>query len=169
MLPNEVTEFLCQISHYHVCPALASCMARRSATTILSTWGRSHDRQGSVSVTTMSALPWLLAWQGGQQPLYCPREVGHMTGKDRYKVGFVEKLPQLPMNKMAAISQTITSNAFSWLKSFVFCFGFHWKFVPKGPVDNKLVLVQVMAWHRTGDKPLSELKLIQFTKAYMQQ
>ena len=33
------------------------------------------------------------------------------------------------------------------------------KFVPKGPIDNKPVLVQVMAWHRTGDKPLPELML----------
>ena len=28
------------------------------------------------------------------------------------------------------------------------------KFVPKGPVDNKSELVSVMAWRRTGDKPL---------------
>ena len=25
-----------------------------------------------------------------------------------------------------------------------------------GPIDNNTVLVQIMAWHRTGDKPLSE-------------
>ena len=34
------------------------------------------------------------------------------------------------------------------------------KFVPKGLIDNKPVLVQVMAWRRTGDKPLSEPMLI---------
>ena len=28
--------------------------------------------------------------------------------------------------------------------------------VPKGQIDNKPALVQVMAWHRTGDKPLPE-------------
>ena len=28
--------------------------------------------------------------------------------------------------------------------------------VPKGPIDNKSSLVQIMAWRRTGDKPLSE-------------
>ena len=42
------------------------------------------------------------------------------------------------------------------------------KFVPKGPIDQKSVLVQVMAWRRTGDKPLSEPMLTQFTDAYMQ-
>ena len=41
------------------------------------------------------------------------------------------------------------------------------KFVPKGPIDNKPALVQVMAWRRTGDKPLSEPMLTQFTDAYM--
>ena len=41
------------------------------------------------------------------------------------------------------------------------------KFIPKGPIDNKLVLVQVMAWRQTGDKPLSEPMLTQFTDAYM--
>ena len=29
-------------------------------------------------------------------------------------------------------------------------------FVPMGPTDNASSLVQVMAWRRTGDKPLSE-------------
>ena len=41
------------------------------------------------------------------------------------------------------------------------------KFVPRSPIDNKLALVQVMAWHRTGDKPLHETTLTQFTDAYM--
>ena len=30
------------------------------------------------------------------------------------------------------------------------------KFVPKGKINNKSALVEVMAWRRTGDKPLSE-------------
>ena len=30
------------------------------------------------------------------------------------------------------------------------------KLVPKGPIDNMLALVQIMAWRWTGDKPLSE-------------
>ena len=41
------------------------------------------------------------------------------------------------------------------------------KFVPKGPNDNKSALVQVMAWRRTGDKPLPEPILTEFTDAYM--
>ena len=30
------------------------------------------------------------------------------------------------------------------------------KFIPKGPVNNIPALVQIMAWRRLGDKPLSE-------------
>ena len=41
------------------------------------------------------------------------------------------------------------------------------KLVPRSPIDNKPALVQVMAWHLTGDKPLPEPMMTQFTNAYM--
>ena len=41
------------------------------------------------------------------------------------------------------------------------------KYIPKGSINNKWSLVQVMAWHRTGDKPLPEPVLTHFTDAYM--
>ena len=41
------------------------------------------------------------------------------------------------------------------------------KFVPMTLIDNKPALVQVMAWRRIGDKPLSEPMLTRFTDAYM--
>ena len=66
---------------------------------------------------------------------------------------------------MAANSQTISSDAFSWMKSFVFKISL--KFVPKGPIDNNPALFQIMAWRRIGDKPLSEPILIRFTDAFM--
>ena len=39
--------------------------------------------------------------------------------------------------------------------------------VPKGPINNKRVLVQVMDLRRIGDKPLPEPMENQFTDAYM--
>ena len=42
------------------------------------------------------------------------------------------------------------------------------KFIPRSPIDNEPALVQVMAWRRIGDKPLSEPMLTWFTDAYMQ-
>ena len=49
-------------------------------------------------------------------------------------------------NSLLIVSQTTFSNAFSWLKN---CVEFHWSFFPMGLIDNKLKLVQVMAWRRT--------------------
>ena len=37
------------------------------------------------------------------------------------------------------------------------------KFVPKGPINNKSALVQIMAWCRSGDKPLSEPMMVYLT------
>ena len=34
------------------------------------------------------------------------------------------------------------------------------KFVPKGPINNNPALVQIMAWHQSGDKPLSEPMMV---------
>ena len=42
------------------------------------------------------------------------------------------------------------------------------KFVPRSPIDNKPTLVQLMAWRRTGDKPLPEPVMTQFIGTYMQ-
>ena len=37
---------------------------------------------------------------------------------------------------------------------------FSLKFVPKGPINHIPTLVQIMAWRRSGDKPLSESMLV---------
>ena len=34
------------------------------------------------------------------------------------------------------------------------------KFVPKGPINNIPAMVQIMAWRRPGDKPLSEAMMV---------
>ena len=34
------------------------------------------------------------------------------------------------------------------------------KFVPKGPINNIPVLIKIMAWRRSGDKPLSEPMMV---------
>ena len=51
-------------------------------------------------------------------------------------------------------------------EKFYILIKFSLEFVPKGPIDNKSVLDQVMAWSRTGDKPLPELILTLFTDTY---
>ena len=41
------------------------------------------------------------------------------------------------------------------------------KCVPKGPIDNNPALVQIMAWCRIGNKPLSEPMLTRFIDTYI--
>ena len=56
-------------------------------------------------------------------------------------------------DKMAAVFQTTFSNEFSRMKMFEFWSKFHWSLF----LINKITaLVQIMAWRRPGDKPLSE-------------
>ena len=40
--------------------------------------------------------------------------------------GYISALTHLPLDKMAAFSQTIFSDAFSWMKFFAFWLKFHW-------------------------------------------
>ena len=44
---------------------------------------------------------------------------------------------------------------------------FSLKFVSKSPIDNNPVFVQIMAWCRSGDKPLSEPMIAYVADAYM--
>ena len=52
------------------------------------------------------------------------------------------QLIHLPLNKMAAILQTVFSDTILLMKSFVFWL----MFVLKGPIDNKQALVGEMSW-----------------------
>ena len=65
-------------------------------------------------------------------------------------------------DKMAAISKWIflNENARNPIKISL-------KFVPRGLINNIPSLVQIMAWCRSGDKPLSEPMMVKFTDAYM--
>ena len=71
------------------------------------------------------------------------------------------------LDKMAAISQMIFSDAFSVNENFCISIKISLKFVSKGPIDNNPALVEILAWHRIGDKPLSESMLTLFTNTYI--
>ena len=53
-------------------------------------------------------------------------------------------------DKIAAISQSTLSNAFSWMKLLEVGLKFHWSFFPKRPINNIPALVQLMAWHQAN-------------------
>ena len=76
-------------------------------------------------------------------------------------------LTHLPLDKMAAI---LADNIFKCIflpENVRISNEISLKFVPKGSIDNKLALFQVMAWCRIGDKPLSEPMLTRFADSYM--
>ena len=61
----------------------------------------------------------------------------------------------LSQDKMFARLLTTFTKSFASPK-IVFWAKFHQDNIPKGPIDNKPALVQIMAWHWPGAKPFSE-------------
>ena len=76
-------------------------------------------------------------------------------------------LTHLPLDKMAAILSDDIFICISVNENDRIPIKIPLKFVPMSPINNKLALAQVMAWHWTGDKPLLERILTQFIDAYM--
>ena len=68
-----------------------------------------------------------------------------------------------PLDKIATFFTDDFSNCISMNENLCISIRISLKFVPKGPIDNKWALVQVMAWRQIGNKPLSEAMLIHFT------
>ena len=66
-----------------------------------------------------------------------PRQNGHHFADDIFKWIFLNENARIPI-KMSL------------------------KFVPRGPINKIPALVQIMAWRRPGDKPLSEPMMIRF-------
>ena len=62
--------------------------------------------------------------------------------------------------KMAAISKTTFSHAFSWIKMYEYEIHISLQFVPEGQINYVLALVPIMAWHRPGDTPFSESMVV---------
>ena len=61
---------------------------------------------------------------------------------------------------MAAI---LTDDIFKWIflnENVIISIEITLKSVPKGPINNIPALVQIMAWRRPGDKPLSEPMMV---------
>ena len=57
----------------------------------------------------------------------------------------------------------LTNNIFKWIffnENVCILIKISLKFVPRGPINNIPSLVQIMAWHRPGDKPLSEPMMV---------
>ena len=71
---------------------------------------------------------------------------------------WIEDLTHWGRDEIDAILQTL-SNSFSLVKIYWFRLKFHWS-LSSGPINNIPTLVQTMAWHQPGDKPISEPMII---------
>ena len=76
-------------------------------------------------------------------------------------------LTHLPLDKMAAISADGNFKCIFLNENVRISIDISLKFVPEGPINNIPALVQIMAWRRSGDKPLSESMMTRFTDAYV--
>ena len=75
--------------------------------------------------------------------------------------------PPPPLDKMTAI---LADDTFKWIflnENGRIQIWTSLKFIPRDSIRNKAVLVRVMAWRRTGDKPLLEPMVTKSTDAYM--
>ena len=84
-----------------------------------------------------------------------------------YSRWWVFILTHLSLETMAAILQMSFWIVFLMHEKFCVLIWISLKFVPKGPIDNTSVLVQVIAWCWSGYELLPEQVLVQFTDAYM--
>ena len=76
------------------------------------------------------------------------------------------ELTHLPLDNRAAILADILKHIF-FNENYRIPIQTSLKFVHVSRIDNKPALVQVMAWHWTGEKPLSLPMVTQLTVAYI--
>ena len=131
--------------------ALATEGARASASMILNQFSRNYSRRCHQMGGT-GLLMLMLCWTMIPFVSECLIPYG------AYCYNEWHLLAHLLLDKVAAISQTIISDAFSWTKMIEFRFEFHWNLFPFG-LGNGLA--------PNGDKTLPEPMLTRFTDAYM--
>ena len=76
-------------------------------------------------------------------------------------------LTHLPLDKVAGIVADDIFNSIFLNENDSIPIQISPKYVSKSPIDNKSALVQVMAWCRTGDKPLPEPMMTRIIDALM--
>ena len=105
------------------------------------------SRADALSLDLEFGIPQLLITQPRLHS--SPRNASHVTKFNS---------SPLPCAKWLSFWQNTFSNAFPWMKMIEFRFNF----VLMSRIDNKPACVQIMAWCRTGEKPLHKPMLAQF-------
>ena len=96
---------------------------------------------------------------GQNYGFWCPGNA-RSQGISSHGIDILTVLTHWVRDEMDNISQTTFPNAFSWMNLFEFRLKFHWSLYLGGSINNIPALVQIMAWHRPGNKPLSEPMIV---------
>ena len=126
--------------------------------------------RGFRAVAARGKCPGSYYWQSMPLPsMVCqatgstaPRNASIVTHLQNQEIQSYWILTHWSRDNMAAISQTTPSKAFLWVKMLEFRFNLSLKFVTQGLINKVTTLVQIMAWRRPGNKPLSELRPLSF-------
>ena len=111
-------------------------------------------------INYIPALVQIMAWRRpGDKPLSEPMMVSLLTHICVTRPQWVKLLTQC-RDKVAAILHTIIFKCIFFDNSVWISIEILLKFVPKVPINNILELVQIMAWRRPGDKPISEPMMV---------
>ena len=109
-------------------------------------------------ISNIPALVQMMAWcRPGDKPLYEPMVVKLPTHTCVTRPQWVNTLRPRQNGRHCAddIFKCILLNGNVWIPNKISL-----KFVAKGPINNIPSLVQIMAWRRPGDKPLSEPMMV---------
>ena len=99
-----------------------------------------------------------MAWRRpGDKPLYEPMMFGLLRHICVKWTSYINTLT--PIQTVRYLPDDIFKDIFLNRKVYI-SFTISLKFVPKGSINNIPALVQIMAWRRPGDKPLSESMLV---------
>ena len=98
---------------------------------------------------------------------YTLSNVLFLLGEQQATTYYFRLLSSSPFGQMAAILATNILKYIFLNENDIYPIQNSLKFVPRTPFDHKPASVQIMAWRRTGDTPLPEPMLTQFTDAYM--
>ena len=83
-----------------------------------------------------------------------------VTSIGMFNVLLVDPLTHRSWGKVVAIFQTTIFKCFLLNKNIWILIKISHKFIPKFAINDIPVLVQIMAWHRPGEKPLSERMMV---------
>ena len=161
---DELIRYWLCYSQYHFSIWLLNCNDYSDISSVCQTTWRLATVASHVAYSIQDALIWLV-----EVPLAANSRKGELALNRRqcwpssltYICGTRgDELTHWGRDKMDAFFADDTFKRISFNENIRISIKISLKFVRKGPINNNPALVQIMAWRRSGDKPLSEPMMI---------